>query len=289
MRGNRSGKPCGYIGFTLIELLVVIAIIALLAAILFPVFAQAREKSRQASCGSNLKQLTLGIMQYVQDFDDIYPPCALPAAGTTSWTGPFASSLSDEILPYTKNSQIWHCPDEAALDPKHYESSRLWDYGYNAELFGGTFNSTPDDAAIATVCASSSQIVAPSTQIILGDCMYPVYYVGASASWVMSSNAALAQPQTWVEYSRSFDYAQPYLGFPITSMSATCTFIGGPQRKWLTQYSLAGCENDDLLAPRHTNYSAMCAYADGHVKLRPVLEVFSHGCGDPLSEYCNGN
>ena len=60
-------------GFTLIELLVVIAIIAILAAILFPVFAQAREKARQISCVSNEKQLALGIIQYVQDYDETYP------------------------------------------------------------------------------------------------------------------------------------------------------------------------------------------------------------------------
>src|SRR5471032_329947 len=60
-------------GFTLIELLVVIAIIAILAAILFPVFARARENARRASCQSNLKQLTLGILQYTQDYDGCYP------------------------------------------------------------------------------------------------------------------------------------------------------------------------------------------------------------------------
>jgi prepilin-type N-terminal cleavage/methylation domain-containing protein len=60
-------------GFTLIELLVVIAIIAILAAILFPVFARAREKARQSACLSNVKQLGLGIMQYVQDYDGMYP------------------------------------------------------------------------------------------------------------------------------------------------------------------------------------------------------------------------
>jgi prepilin-type N-terminal cleavage/methylation domain-containing protein/prepilin-type processing-associated H-X9-DG protein len=76
-------------GFTLIELLVVIAIIAILAAILFPVFAQAREKGRQAVCLSNLKQMALGMRMYVQDYDELYPPhrlgpdCCYPKAYTT--------------------------------------------------------------------------------------------------------------------------------------------------------------------------------------------------------------
>ena len=65
--------PCKA-GFTLIELLVVIAIVAILAAILFPVFARAREKARQASCSSNMKQIALGIMQYSQDYDEMLPP-----------------------------------------------------------------------------------------------------------------------------------------------------------------------------------------------------------------------
>jgi len=77
-------------GFTLIELLVVIAIIAILAAILFPVFARAREKARQASCESNEKQLMLSVLMYVQDFDERFRrlPSAIPSAtgaGPPSW------------------------------------------------------------------------------------------------------------------------------------------------------------------------------------------------------------
>ena len=99
-------------GFTLIELLVVIAIIAILAAILFPVFAKAREKARQASCGSNLKQLTLAVLQYVQDYDERFPYATPGCVATNSVTGagqagsPWWASTG----PYVKNAGILVCP-----------------------------------------------------------------------------------------------------------------------------------------------------------------------------------
>ncbi|MFO7946502.1 MAG: DUF1559 domain-containing protein [Armatimonadota bacterium] len=107
-------------GFTLIELLVVIAIIAILAAILFPVFARAREKARQTSCLSNLKQIGLGLMMYATDFDDnlpayhfgyIYEP---PVPGDTEWmqqdAGRWQLGWPSCIYPYVKNTQIFLCP-----------------------------------------------------------------------------------------------------------------------------------------------------------------------------------
>jgi prepilin-type N-terminal cleavage/methylation domain-containing protein/prepilin-type processing-associated H-X9-DG protein len=100
-------------GFTLIELLVVIAIIAILAAILFPVFARARENARRASCQSNLKQIALGIKQYTQDYDERFPPDDLattdPTVGLVGWAG--------AIQPYVKSEQIFQCPSDVVAKP----------------------------------------------------------------------------------------------------------------------------------------------------------------------------
>lgn len=104
---NRSQK-----GFTLIELLVVIAIIAILAAILFPVFARARENARRSSCSSNLKQLGLAFMQYTQDYDESYPgyynSTTEPAPGG-NWV-PGVWYWPQILYPYHKSNQVFVCP-----------------------------------------------------------------------------------------------------------------------------------------------------------------------------------
>ena len=113
---NRSIARKGKSGFTLIELLVVIAIIAILAAILFPVFAQAREKARSISCLSNTKQMGLAFMMYAQDNDELFPsvgydapdPRIVPPDPTKLVRFPW----SDAIQPYSKNRQVIQCPNQ---------------------------------------------------------------------------------------------------------------------------------------------------------------------------------
>jgi prepilin-type N-terminal cleavage/methylation domain-containing protein/prepilin-type processing-associated H-X9-DG protein len=125
-------------GFTLIELLVVIAIIAILAAILFPVFAKAREKARQASCLSNCKQLALSVLQYTQDYDETLP--------MGRWGGPGAApdgqwhGFDFVIQPYVKNTQILLCPNDPggrALPPG---LPSLCSYGTTCDLNSSGLN-----------------------------------------------------------------------------------------------------------------------------------------------------
>ena len=129
-------------GFTLIELLVVIAIIAILAAILFPVFAKAREKARQTSCLSNMKQLGLAQLQYCQDYDEVLVPNATavytylaPDGTVINISPPSAMLWMYLIYPYVKNVQVFNCPSHSnEWSPSAYDAS--FGYGKN-EFLGG--------------------------------------------------------------------------------------------------------------------------------------------------------
>lgn len=132
-------------GFTLIELLVVIAIISILAAILFPVFARARENARRASCLSNLKQMGLGIMQYTQDYDETYPMSLnyYSSAGgdETFWT--------EDIQPYVKSTQLFYCPNG-------YQASSLnGNYGANRAILPYS-NAAVNQIKVAAIQSAST-------------------------------------------------------------------------------------------------------------------------------------
>lgn len=151
-------------GFTLIELLVVIAIIALLAAILFPVFARARENARKSTCLNNLKQLGVGFTQYTQDFDEMLPnlggyhapadsgqwivtpspvgtACAPHSTSTT--VAPCRPEMGS-IYPYVKNTQVYICPSDT------YGIKKRLSYSINANCGGGSPNYSGKSLAEAT-------------------------------------------------------------------------------------------------------------------------------------------
>ena len=179
-------------GFTLIELLVVIAIIAILAAILFPVFAQAREKARQAACLSNCKQMALGIMQYTQDFDEL-----LPVQGDT---GQCRGRWQWQLFPYVKNEQVFTCPNlpdnqwkaTVSTPPATCDQTlRLGQgdisgYGWNTALGYDTRGQNPVNSSIAPGY-SLTDIKKPSETIMIGD----VSYDGEAGYAMVARNPAL--------------------------------------------------------------------------------------------------
>lgn len=127
--------------FTLIELLVVIAIIALLAAILFPVFARARENARRSSCASNLRQIGLSVLQYAQDNDEHMPPffgtnTYVDAQGNTLAASLCFGGFRTLVEPYVKNTQVFVCPSDTGTHsiPTPYAKKPAWNfssYGFN--------------------------------------------------------------------------------------------------------------------------------------------------------------
>ncbi|MBC8137084.1 MAG: DUF1559 domain-containing protein [Fibrella sp.] len=139
---RQTGSTPAKRAFTLIELLVVIAIIAILAAILFPVFAQSREKARQTSCLSNEKQMGLAIMQYLQDHDDTYMAADHDATSPYTWFEP--------LQPYLKSRDVFRCPsldknDETGLP---VDSPLLASNGkeYTAYIINGLFSHATEEA-----------------------------------------------------------------------------------------------------------------------------------------------
>ncbi len=160
-------------GFTLIELLVVIAIIAILAAILFPVFARAREAARKASCLSNMKQLSLGVRMYMQDNDEMFPQKGNvnPVydqfdenyAGHGPWVNVNEVVLGDQLFPYTKNLNIWACPSDSGVRANPRQTGVRWSsYHYRH------FLSTPQGYNWAPE-ATDASISYPAQVFMLGE------------------------------------------------------------------------------------------------------------------------
>jgi len=208
----------GIRGFTLIELLVVVAIIAVLAAILFPVFARARENARRASCMSNLKQIGLGMMMYVQDNDERYPTYGYSAshipgvvAPTATYGGDWYPSPSTNwfwqnmIYPYVKSIQVFICPSSpnagaAYKAPTGNYGPYSGQYGANTDLFpnGGYGGSGLSEAVVVnpantyaimdasfyTASATTGPVASGSNYYTPGACqLFPTSTMTANDCW----------------------------------------------------------------------------------------------------------
>lgn len=151
-------------GFTLIELLVVIAIIAILAAILFPVFAQAREKARQISCLSNTKQMGLAYMQYLQDYDETFVFSQRWGGAGQGWGG--------HIYPYVKNTAVYTCPDDSLQRPSWFphKVSYAQNTILSANTYFWTWTTGTDGVVSGTGTATLATLTAPASIVLIYEC-----------------------------------------------------------------------------------------------------------------------
>ena len=253
-------------GFTLIELLVVISIISILAAILFPVFARARENARRTSCMSNVKQMALAFMQYTQDYDErlpTYQRCATQQApgGIRGWnnsvacpgTNQAAHPWNNQIQPYITSTQIFNCPSSSfgSGDGESQEytgtASEYLSYGYNRYVAFGYLVASGNPAVdITKPGLSLASIPQPTVTPLVVD-----------SSYYLSDPNHQCLPKNRSTYS------------------------------WCTE---AVTDGSDPPAPRHLE-TFNIAFADGHVKTGRLNDWVSNNrgtvCSDPAYQKWN--
>jgi prepilin-type N-terminal cleavage/methylation domain-containing protein/prepilin-type processing-associated H-X9-DG protein len=229
-------------GFTLIELLVVIAIIAILAAILFPVFAKVREKARQTSCLSNEKQLGLAFAQYYEDYDEKWPSGA--TGGATAATNQEGFGWAGTIYPYVKSTGLYKCPDDNTSITA-YGTATVYpvSYGFNSNIAGN----------------ADAQFTSPASTVTL----FEVQGVTAnlSSTWVSTNATSDGISANGVALAPVGDASFADNGLNVTvspAIFATSNFLG----RSLPTANLGSFANQNALHTGGANY----LLADGHAK-----------------------
>lgn len=234
-------------GFTLIELLVVISIIALLAAILFPVFSRARENARRSSCQSNLKQIGLGLLQYSQDYDETTTAAFYGSlGGNSASTSTTNYKWMDAIYPYVKSEQIFNCPSNTVESPYIYHrnltaasSTNFGSYAISIAYLNAGNSQTPPISVYSTspedYTVKMSQITAPSTTV-----------------WVLDSERGASG-------TRAYNYRFSWDSTSSTSLATSTTLDTS-----VTPTQML-CQYGGPLPERHLE-TINVLYCDGHVK-----------------------
>src|SRR5262249_45252177 len=257
-------------GFTLIELLVVIAIIAILAAILFPVFAQARESARAISCLSNMKQIGLGLSMYVQDYDETMP-AAFAAVQPINGGGQAVIPYECQIQPYVKNDQVYTCPSDSMgraqvgnefWDGKYYDPAT--DSGRIKRSYGyiGNINTVQGDAA-GTTPDPNTGMSAWGSGYSLASFDRPAETLSITESWAPNNAGGLGDA---------------FYGGPWGDLFTNCDTYKLAGRNWPP---VAG-SSDDYVGTCHGDYATNqveqpmkghrnegnYVFADGHAKVQ---------------------
>lgn len=261
-------------GFTLIELLVVIAIIAILAAILFPVFAQARDKARQTACLSNARQIGTALFMYVQDFDETYPGAAqaeqpINGGSTTDLRKP----IDQQIGAYVKNDNIWQCPnDRTRAFPATDTRVQFWDGNYRAKGLYRSYMYVAEIYTVGGIQAAGAAVRDTNTGLSTYVGNVPLNYAtpaqGKSLARIDRPSETIAILEAWVNDPNSTSNVS-YVGSIHSSVFTNCDawkLAGRNPNSTVGGDLLTPCgETKNIPTMGHTN-GANYVKADGSAK-----------------------